>query len=377
MTSIAMIADFTTSYGRQALWGVGRYCREVNHWLVNPISILGWGSFDALSEFDGVVIQANTPEIAQRVAACGRPAVNTADNFPDPPLPTVRSDHEEIGRLACEHFLDRGFRNLVFVGEKGQWYAEQRGASFLRRARGARARVLELWLPPDMFAAKQELQDQLGSLPRPVGLFACNDRWGWWAGLECRAFGWRVPEDVAIVGVDNDVIMCQLCHPPLSSVATPSVRIGYEAAALLARLMAGEKPPNGPVVVAPNGVVTRQSSDVLAVDDEVVADALRYIRDHGSEPINVGSVVDYLAVSRRRLEQRFRSVLGRTPADEIRRVRIERACKLLATTDVSLSAIAMECGFSDAPRLTKVFRRETGTTPSEFRHRAQVPDQPI
>lgn len=377
MTVIGVIADFTTSYGRQTLWGIGRYCRQINPWTVNPLPLAAWDRIAHTKDFNGLIVQANEPAIAQAIVNWGVPSVNIADNFPNHPLPTVCSDHQQIGRLACEHFLNRGFKSLAYFGERAQWYAQQRGEGFLTLARRQKVQLSEFWGSFDGLPEQREARMRLRSLPRPVGVLACNDRWGWRLSLECQAAGLRIPEDVAIVGVDNDVIMCQLCQPPLSSVATPSVRIGYEAAALLDRLMKGQSPPTQPIVLQPNGVITRQSSDILAVDDDLIVEALAFIREHAAEPINVASVVQSLAVSRRRLEQRFRLVLGRTVAEEIRHVRIERARKLLSTTDVSLSAIALECGFSDAPRLTKVFRRETGTTPSEFRQRAQLPDQPI
>jgi LacI family transcriptional regulator len=280
--------------------------------------------------------------------------------------------------MAAEHFLARGFECFGFCGARDRWYAHERGRGFVDTLTRRHAPPLECWVDESTdSSAATELQQFITALPKPAAVLACNDRLAWMVGLQCKYLKLRVPEDVAIVGVDNDVIMCQLCHPPLSSVATSSVRIGYEAAALLDRMLAGEPPPAQPIIVAPNGVITRQSSDILAIEDPLVVEALTFIRAHACDGANVETVVRELAISRRRLEQRFQQVLGRTPAAEIRRVRVERACRLLANTEVSLGAVAFEAGFADAPRLTKVFRREMGTTPSEFRQRAQLPDQPI
>ena len=183
----------------------------------------------------------------------------------------------------------------------------------------------------------------------------------------CREAGLRIPEDVAIVGMGNDDLLCDFARPSLSSVAVASEQIGHEAAALLDRLMNGHSPPPQPILVPPPGVVARQSSDVLAIDDHDVATALRFIRDASHKPIRVDDLLNAIPVSRRMLERKFRKVLRRGISEEIRRVHIERARRLLAGTDLAISAIAFNSGFSNASHLSIVFRQETGLTPTAFR----------
>jgi LacI family transcriptional regulator len=183
--------------------------------------------------------------------------------------------------------------------------------------------------------------------------------------------GLRVPEDVAVVGVDNDELICETSRVPLSSVAVSAERIGFEAASLLERMMKGEAVDVGPLCIPPQGVVVRQSSDVLAIEDENVADALRYIADNAHKPIGVEDVLDHLTISRRQLEKRFQTVLGRSPAAEIRRIRIEKAKHLMDSTNLPLSRIAERSGFHDVSFLGKSFRRETGMTPTQYRRRTR------
>ena len=205
------------------------------------------------------------------------------------------------------------------------------------------------------------------SLPRQVGVATFYDFLGLQLSEACREAGLRVPEDVAIVGMGNDDLLCDFARPSLSSVAVATEQIGYQAAALLDRLMNGEPPPPHPILVPPPGVVARQSSDVLAIDDDDVAAALRWIRDESHKTIRVGDLLREIPVSRRLLERKFRKVLDRGISEEIRRVHVERAKSLLAGTDLAMSALAASAGFSNASHLSIVFRQETGLTPTAYR----------
>ena len=183
----------------------------------------------------------------------------------------------------------------------------------------------------------------------------------------CREAAIAVPYEVAVVGVDNDDLICELSYPPLSSVIPDTQRTGYEAAALLDRMMAGDDIRAGAHLIPPLGIATRQSSDVLAVDDEDVANALRYIQDHATEGIQVEDVLKHVPVSRRVLEQRFRQLIGRTPHQEIVRIQVDRVKRLLHGTDLTLEAIAHRCGFRHTEYMTVVFKRVTSVTPGKFR----------
>lgn len=218
-----------------------------------------------------------------------------------------------------------------------------------------------------MLAVQEGLQRWVQSLPKPVGIFACHDVWGLQVVEACRLAELRVPEDVAIIGVDNDDLLCELARPSLSSVAVPAERIGYEAAALLERLLRRAKPPRQPILIPSSGIVARQSSDVLALRDSDVAAAVRFIRDHAHQPLCVADVLREVPVGRRSLERRFRAALNRGLWEEIRRVHMDRAKQLLATTVQPVAEVADKAGFSDVQQLSRVFRQETGLTPSAYR----------
>ncbi len=205
------------------------------------------------------------------------------------------------------------------------------------------------------------LREWLRTLRKPVGLMACNDVCGRKVLEECAAIGLRVPEDVAVVGVDNDEMLCELSLPPLSSVVLDLERAGYEAATLLHRMMAGESIPDARIMVAPNFIAIRQSSDV-APKDPYVAVALRFVKDHAGEAISVSDVSRQVGVSRRTLERRFYGVLGRSIAAEITRSKLERAKRILRETDLPLR-VAAAAGFGSVKTFNRVFRYSEGMPP--------------
>jgi LacI family transcriptional regulator len=209
-----------------------------------------------------------------------------------------------------------------------------------------------------------------------VGVFTCNDVWGVQISEACRGARLNVPEDVAIVGVDNDDLLCELSRPSLSSVAVPSEEVGYRAAEMLDGLLRGKPPARRPVLLPPRGVVARQSSDVLAIEDPEVAAAVRFIRGARSggtpRPLATSDVMESVAVCRRTLERRFRQCLSRGIGDEIRRVRLDRAKRLLCDTDLPMSAVAEASGFADGKHLSVSFRRALDLTPSAYRRQFRV-----
>lgn len=372
-TEILVIADKAGKYGRQVLAGVGKYAQQQGQWTVGVLDARDWTSATALPAVGGIVAQVNGE--AMRAALRGLGAVvDVGDSGDDRGFAVVRSDHREIGRLGAEHFLERGFQHLGYLGRQECWYAHERHQGYAARASEAGVAVVEYWLKdwrsrPAQVAAAQAW---LGALRAPCGLMACDDSCAHIAAALARKAGKACPEEVAILGVDNDELICELERVPLSSVALAGERAGYEAAALLDQLMQGGRRPEGPVIVAPVGVVTRRSTDVRAVEDELVWRAMQYIRLHATDRVKTPHLLTHLGVSRRQLEQRFRAVMGRTPAAELRRQRVEKAKQLLASTDMAMGAMAVACGFGDGARLAKVFRREVGMTPMEYRRRTRV-----
>jgi LacI family transcriptional regulator len=290
-----------------------------------------------------------------------------------PELPCVETDNEEIARLALDHLYERGFRNLAYCGDDHFPWSLDRGRWFERLAteaecsvslyRGGRRRgAAAAWEQ-----AEKELAAWIRELPKPCGLMACYDIRGRQVLEVCRRSGIAVPDEIAVIGVDDDDLLCNLSDPPLSSVVPDTHRTGYAAADLLDRMMAGESVEPGVRLVKPTGIVTRQSSDVLATADADISTAVRFIRDHACDGINVEDLLRAVPISRRVLESRFRRMLGRTPHDEILRVQLARVKQLLEETDLSLAVIADRAGFKHVEYLSVVFKRHFHRPPSQYR----------
>jgi LacI family transcriptional regulator len=379
---IALLLNYNLGYCRGILRGIEQYAQTRPPWLLVPLDTDGLTAAELrVAAPAGLIAYVSSNGLAETLRALRRPLVNVAAVLPDLPFPRVSVDNGRIGALAANHFMEHGLRHFGFVGPPHHLYATLRENGF-RQALSAQGYPLacsyehpahSYRVPARLFGLDEGFQRWLRSLPKPLGLFACDDVWGLQAVEACRLTELRVPEDVAVVGVDNDDVLCDLAHPSLSSVLVPAEKVGYEAAALLNLLLAGARPPRRPVLLPPSGVVTRQSSDMLAIQDADVATALRYVRDHVHVPLRVADVVRAVPVSRRALERRFHELFQRGLGEEIRRLHVERAKQLLATTERVVAEVADLAGFSSQQQLSRVFRRETGLTPTAYRRQVQSP----
>jgi LacI family transcriptional regulator len=282
-----------------------------------------------------------------------------------------------VGRMAAEHFLDRGFTRFAFCGFDHMYWSRVRQEGFVRRLSEA-GFMVHLYDPPGpstraMEAEQTSMTDWLRSLPKPVGLLACNDDRAQQVVEANKTAGIRVPDEIAILGVDNDDMICELTHPPLSSIALNCEEAGYEAAAQLDRQMRGKKASIKEIYLRPTHVHTRQSTDVSAVEDTVVARAMHFIRTHAGDVLSVQDVVEAAAASRRVLERHFRRTVGAGIYKEIQQARIERACQMLVETHWPLEHIAERCGFSSVVHFGLAFKRHTGLTPLEYRRSSTMP----
>jgi len=287
----------------------------------------------------------------------------------------VVPDDRAIGAMAAQYLLDRGWRQFAFLG-LDCWWSNPREAGFRREleARGCVCSCLhtgpdrlERWPQWRWPGAEDMLVKWVRSLSRPVAVLAANDLLGIELAGACAHLGLRVPEDVAILGVDNDDLVCEFCRPTLSSVAVPWEKLGYEAAALLAGMMEGQAPPPEPVLIPPVDVVTRQSTDALAVADPAVLAGAKFIWTRFPEAVGVRDIAEAACVCRRTLERRFHAALGRTVHQEITRCRLARAKQLLAQGQGRIGDIGRACGFSTTARFCAVFRAKTGLRPLEYR----------
>jgi LacI family transcriptional regulator len=413
---VALLIETSNAYGRGLLQGVVHYIREHQPW---SFYLMEQGRGDDPPAWlenwrgDGIIARIETPKIASAVLKARVPTVDVSAARLVPKLPWVETDDAQIAQLAVEHLVERGFKHFGFCGdERFNWsvWREKHFCEHVRRFAGLSAPAYSARRPdrsaisqrlrraavsrkdgtvsslrtPEIFcyrsadtrlgdiaAQATDLRRWLKALPKPIGILASYDIRGLQILDACRGAGLAVPDEVAVIGVDNDELMCELAAPPLSSVMPNTHRTGYEAAALLDRMMAGKRVAPVAHLIAPLGVVSRQSTDVLAIDDRDIARAVQFIREHACSGINVGDVLRAVPLSRRVLEQRFQKLLGHTPREEILHVRLNRVKQLLIETDLSLYLIAERAGFEHVEYLSVVFKRETGRTPSAFRDGAR------
>jgi LacI family transcriptional regulator len=386
---VALLIESSRAYGRGTLAGVAKYIRDHGHWSVFLQEHIlcdelpGW--FEDW-EGDGVITRIDNAALAQVIKRLGIPTVYVRNVPPDLKVPSVVADNAAISRAAFEHLRERGFRHFGFCGFNGADYSEERRESFERAVTraGLHCHVFgAAWPGAGLNTAQYEaegLEDGqrvarwLTGLPKPVGVMACNDMRGQQILDACRRVGIAVPDDVAVVGVDNESVFCDLSDPPLSSVMPNAERVGYEAATLLNRMMAGRKVGMERTLIEPAGVVTRRSTEVLAIEDRRVAVAVRFIREHACEGIDVGDVVRAVPMSRSTLERRYTRIMGHSPKQEILQARLQRARQLLAETDLTLAVIAEKIGLEHPEYLGRIFKKKYGLTPARLRSRDRAAD---
>lgn len=375
---VALLIETSNAYARGLLQGVVHYIREHQPWSFHhmeqgrgddpPAWLADWKG-------DGIIARIETPRIAAAVKKTGRPCVDLSAARLVASAPCVETNDAEIARLAAQHLLERGFKHFAFCGDVRFKWSHQRQKHFVEQLEAV-GQTCAVYAPAknpaDVAAEAARLAAWVKALPKPVGVMACYDIRGEEVLAACRAAGLAVPVEVAVIGVDNDTLLCDLASPPLSSVIPNAHRTGYEAAELLDRLMAGKKVTAEPRLIAPLGIAERQSTDVLAVDDREVARTVQYIREHACENIKVGDLLRVASLSRRVLEQRFQRLLGCTPREEILRLRLSRVKQLLGETELPLAVVAERTGFEHVEYLSVVFKRETGLTPSRWRRQARA-----
>jgi LacI family transcriptional regulator len=313
------------------------------------------------------VINANLPTIAIGLTDEQMRPGNPLSRFSE-----ISSDPVAVSRLAAEHLIERSLRRFAYIGSDDRGWSSRRELTFRSylRERGFSACVYSypksrkdrVWEREQSHLARW-----ISQLPTPIGVFACDDDRGREVLEACKLAGLNVPEDVAVVGVDNDEVFCELADPPLSSVALNAETAGYRAAALLDDMMHGRIRKRQQIVVEALGVVTRRSTDIVAVDDREMASALQFIRQQHGCNISVDQVADEVAMSRRSLEKRFREVIGRTILEEIQLTRLERAKRLLQETTHPISKVAEIAGFGSVGYFIQFFQKQVGKTPRKYR----------
>jgi LacI family transcriptional regulator len=377
--SVALLVETSNAYARGLLDGIIAYQREHELWSIYvgeqqrgarpPVWINTWRG-------DGIIARIETKAIAAAVRRSALPTVDVSAARLVPELPWVETEDREIAQMAARHLMDRGFRTLAFCGEPVFNWSAWRQNHFAEYARqeGCECHVYRGKASIEKGYSWTRERARLGAwvrtLPKPVGVMACYDIKGQQLLDVCRDIGIAVPEQVAVIGVDNDVRLCRLCTPTLSSVVPDTRRAGYEAAQLLDRMMAGEKVSAEGILIPPAGVAKRRSSDTSAIQDPDIVTAMRYIREHACDGITVADVLRVVPLSRRMLEYRFQKLVGRSPHAEILRARIERTSRLLRETKLPLEQIASRTGFAQANYLCVAFKRHVGLSPDAYRKKS-------
>lgn len=368
------------------LRGVFRFARQRPEWVLHDPCAPRGRADDPAFRPDGIIANIIDSSIAGYCRSFRVPVVSVC--APPPGLdgfPTVSTDAGAVGRMVAGHFLERGIRSFA-------WFNHLAEYPFITdRVRAFEEEVRSHGLPCESFTgpapsaswggegsdggAERPLAEWLRSLPRPCGLFATSDLGGRGICRVCLRSGLNVPEDIAVVGVDDFEFICETSHPPLSSVRLANEDIGFRAAELLDRMFRGlPVPPRS--LFQPGGVHVRQSSDTIAVQDRYVANALAFIRRNAAAGIAVPDVVSASGTNRRALERRFRDILGRTVLQEIHHARIERAKTLLVETNMPVAEVARNAGFRDYQQIDILFRKLAGSSPVAFRRAIRSPDEP-
>jgi LacI family transcriptional regulator len=336
------------------------------HWLQNR-------------KWDGVISRHTTPGLVQMCAQLRIPLVDLNDTAPFPGVPKIRPDNVALGHLAAEHLLERAFQRFGFTGFSNDGWSCERRDGFVEALRlaGRDCDIYDVHYPGDgtpAWAPEQiaGLAEWIKRLPKPVGIMACFDLRAQQILVAAHENNILVPEEVAVIGANNDPIRCELSFPPLSSVVPNAFQSGYRAAETLAEMLAGRKPEIMDQRIEPLGVVTRPSTDVLAIDDKILAAALSFIRLNACRGISVDSVARHAFGSRSQLEKKFRRHLGHSPQAEIRRVQFNKIKQLLLETDFPLKKIAELAGFEHVEYMCVVFKRLFGESPGGYRKKTQT-----
>ncbi|MEA1950169.1 MAG: DNA-binding transcriptional regulator [Planctomycetota bacterium] len=393
---IALLIGASRQYRRDLLRGIAAYARVHGPWtfyheeqiVVNarPAWLKNWHG-------DGILARIESRKFLSQIADMDIPAVDLLGLHDAPGIPSFDNDTMASAGLAVDHFHERGFKHFAYCGLSGVHYSDDYRNSLVEYLEQL-GHTIDVYRPPkaswrsktsERVAAstveakgilhEKALGEWLKSLPKPLGLIACNDLRAHQVLNACEQWGIAVPDEVAVIGADNDEVLCELSNPPLSSVDPDAHRMGYEAAALLERMIDGEPVPKEKILVEPAGIIVRKSSDVTAIPDSAVAAALFYIREHACGSISVDDVLQEVRLSRSTLERRFTKYVGRSPKNEILRVQLRQVKQFLSETGYPLSKIARLSGFKHVENMCHFFKAKTGETPGQYRKQHRTRDE--
>jgi LacI family transcriptional regulator len=373
---VAVLVDTSTSWGRRLVTGIHLYTRRNRPWqlfveargLEEHISVpRGW-------QGDGVIARIGSESMVRDLKTLRLPVVNVSGiELAGADFPRVTNDLQAGAELAAQHFKSRGFRHFAYFSLLSLPYVARQQNAFIAAARrlGGDCAVYGVeshaGAAPSWSLDLDRLAAWLARLPKPVGILTWNADTGRQIVYACQQAGVPIPEQVALLCGADDDLLCEVSHIPMSGLLVAAEQIGHRAASMLDRLMRGKSASARTILIPPLGIATRQSTDTLAVQDAALVKALSFIRENLAHSIRVHDVARHAGLSRRLLERRFTATLDRTPGEEIRRVRLDRARQLLETTDLSIEAVAEASGFGSPEYLAGVFRAALKTTPLRYR----------
>lgn len=373
---VAVLVDTSTGWGRRLIRGAARYAERNGPWqlFVEPRGRTELMWLPKNWAGDGIIARVSSQELADSLRSFGCPVVNVSGlKVGAGEWPCVTTNHAGSARLALTHFLDRGNWHFGYVGPTRYQYVRVHADAFSNavEAHGAECNIFryeEFDTAGTQWSDQQEaLGDWLEKMPKPIGVFCWSTSAGARAIEICRERGVRVPDEVAVLAGDDDPLICNCTQPPMSAVLVASEQIGFHAAAHLARLMQGEESGPSLETIEPITVTCRGSTDSVAIADPDLRQALEFIRRHAFEPIRIDNIIEVVSIARRSLERKFQKHFGRSPSEEIRRIRIAKARELLALTDKSVYEISFLCGYSSQEHFATVFKRSEGLSPLRFR----------
>ena len=388
LPQIALLIESSRNYGRGVLRGIARYAHAHGPWsfFVQERELhSGIPKWLQHWKGDGIIARIESRRMAAQLLKLNCPVVDVLGSFRFPKVPAFDTDAAIVAKLAADFFLKAGFKHFAFSGYEGIPFSDRRAAAFAEYLGRQGKSVLEMPATPrisnasdiqateqDGMMANQITARWLKDRPHPLAVFACNDVRAQQVLNACRHYNIRVPEEIAVMGVDNDDVLCNLCEPPLTSIEPNTDRLGYEAAALLARAMAGKEVSAQFTQIPPLRLVERASTDIITMDDLVMVEAVRFIRNEVGRGIAVKDVLAHVNRSRTDMEQRFRRWLGTSIHDHIEHQRLERVCQLLRETEYNLGEVARRSGFTTAAHLCCLFKKNFKQTPTNFRKGGRI-----
>ncbi|MCR9229075.1 MAG: XylR family transcriptional regulator [Flavobacteriaceae bacterium] len=371
---VALLLETSNAYSRGIIKGIYGYIKEHDDWDVylgeygrgepNPEWLLSWKG-------DGIIARIENKTTADLIQQCNLPTVDTSSANLISNIPWVETDDEKIAHVALKHLKNCGFKHFGFLGANFNW-SKWRSSHFIdllhENGLFCHDHHISIDLKLNLVAEQKKIDSWLSSLPKPIGIFAAYDQLGRLIIDSSHRQGYMVPEDIAVIGVDNDPLVCELCSPPLTSIIPDTHNTGYLAATLLERLMIKKKIETFSYRIPPLGIKKRRSTEALAIEDPYISKALHYIYEHAnSGTFNINDVLNLVPMTRRVFEKKFVKIVGRTPYKEMQRVRVNRLKELLTETELGLLDIAEKTGFEHVSYMSYLFKRETGISPIAYR----------